>query len=90
MNFQVIATAQKALSITILLEGKLDFSYDNLVFSLDTNCNKSALIVNLTKPASFRRTLYRNNKVSKLHIVLPLSWVQSRNRNDHRINAFIT
>lgn len=90
VDFQVITTAQKSLCITILLEGKLDFGYDNLNFFLDASLNKRAVIVNLARPVSFRRTLYKNNNVSKLNIILPFNWVESRIRGNDNLSTFVT
>lgn len=90
MNFNVIASAQKALVIIILLEGKLDFSYDYLTFELDANSQKCAVVVSLTKPVSFHRKLYKDNNVSKLNISLPLSWIKNRNTSNGNIGSFIS
>lgn len=78
VNFHVIATAQKSLNITILLRGKLDFGYDNLMFHLDAESENSAVVVNLARPVTFCRLIHENNNVVKLHITLPLHWIESR------------
>jgi len=90
IDFQVLTMAKKSICITILLEGKLDFSYDHLNFSLNADQEKRAFIVNLTRPVSFRRTLYKNNSVSKLNIILPISWLQNRMQGNKSINEFIS
>jgi len=89
LNFHVVSTAQKSLVITILLAGKLDFGYDDLVFELDANIQKSAVVVNLSKPASFHRKVYKDNNITKLNIVLPLCWIESRSNENDNINVFI-
>jgi AraC-like DNA-binding protein len=89
LNFHVISTAQKSLVITILLSGKLDFGYDDLVFQWDGSIQKSAVVVNLTKPASFHRKIYKDNNITKLNIVLPLSWIEERSNDNDNIKAFI-
>jgi len=89
INFQVISTAQKSLMIVILLEGKLDFGYDHLTFSLDANHQSKGVVVNLAKPATFHRQLYEDNNVTKLNIVLPLKWIESRYEGSDHIKAFI-
>jgi AraC-like DNA-binding protein len=89
LNFHIVSTAQKSLVITILLAGKLDFGYDDLVFELDANIQKSAVVVNLAKPASFHRKIYKGNDITKLNVVLPLSWIESRISENDNISAFI-
>jgi len=78
VDFQVLATAKKSLCITILLEGKLDFGYDDLNFIYDANDQPRAVIVSLARSVSFRRTLYKNNQVTKLNLILPHEWVAQR------------
>lgn len=78
VDFQVLATAKKSLCITILLEGKLDFGYDDLNFLYDAIEQPRAVIVSLTRSVSFRRTLYKNNQVTKLNLILPHEWIAQR------------
>ncbi|WP_375749573.1 helix-turn-helix transcriptional regulator [Vibrio sp. HN007] len=89
INFEVISTAQKSLIVTILLEGKLDFGYDDLGFTFDAREKPVGVVVNLTKPASFRRKIHRDNKVAKLNIVLPIKWIKERGGLDNNVARFI-
>ena len=89
MDFQVVTIAKKSLCITILLEGKLDFGYDDLNFSFDANQKKAAVVVNLARPVSFRRTLFKNNNVSKLNIILPFGWVENCTSDSDNMSLFM-
>lgn len=89
IDFQVVSMAKKSVCITILLSGKLDFGYEDLNFSLDAGQRESAVIVNLSRPVSFRRTLHKNNSVSKLNIILPTNWLENRLQKSDNLNAFI-
>jgi AraC-like DNA-binding protein len=86
-DFQVIATAKKALIIVILLEGELDFSYDDLRLEFDASSEPVA--VNLTSPVAFRRTLRERNRVCKLNIVVPHQWIEQRVEEDDKVGQFI-
>jgi len=90
VDFQVITTAKKSLCITVVLDGKLDFGYDDLNFLFDANHKKRAVMVSLTQEVSFRRTLYKNNQVTKLNIILPHEWIRNRLRSNDNFSYFIT
>lgn len=89
INFEVISTAQKSLIVTILLEGKLDFGYDDLGFTFNAENKPVGVVVNLTKPASFRRRIHQDNKVAKLNVVLPIKWIKERGGLDNNVARFI-
>ncbi|MEG3753184.1 AraC family transcriptional regulator [Psychromonas arctica] len=90
IDFEVLSTVQKSLVIVILLEGKLAFGYDSLNFELDADSHCNAVLVNLSKPASFHRQLYADNHVTKLNISLPIEWVESRCEQGEAFRAFLT
>lgn len=90
VDFQVLATAKKSLCITILLEGKLDFGYDDLNFLFDAADKQRGVVVSLTRPVSFRRTLYKDNQVAKLNIILPHQWIEQRIRSHDKFSQFIS
>lgn len=87
-DYQVIASANKAMIVVVLLDGKLDFSYDDLRFKFDAKRSPIATVVNLTQPVAFRRTLLKDNKVCKLNIVLPHGWIKQRDQSDE-LSTFI-
>ncbi len=87
-DYQVISTARKSLILVLLLEGKLNFGYDNLRFTLDATHSPQGVLVNLTKPVTFRRILHKNNTVTKLNIVTPVTWVAERSEKNSVIEAF--
>jgi len=89
VDFQVITTAKKSLCITVVLEGKLDFGYDDLNFLLDTSDKKRAVVVSLTRQVSFRRTLYQDNNVTKLNIIIAHEWIENRLKSDDNFSLFI-
>ncbi len=90
MDYQVIATARKGLIIMILLEGKLDFSYDDTRFKFNEENNPQGMVVNLLKPATFRRTLKKDNNVYKINILLPFEWVNERTETNSNIDVFFS
>lgn len=89
-DHQVISTARKALIFIILTEGKLDFSYDDSNFVMDSSQDYQGLMVNLAKPATFRRTVQKGNKVSKLKVLIPQEWIQERVEAGSRVDDFIS
>jgi len=74
----VVAVAPAALIITILLQGKLHFGYDDLTFDLDASEEALGVAVNLTKPANFKRNIVQSNHVKKLHLMLTPEWIRTR------------
>ncbi|RQW63531.1 helix-turn-helix transcriptional regulator [Vibrio viridaestus] len=89
-DYQVISTAHKGLIVIILFSGKLDFSYDDVRFKMNADTVPKGLVVNLTKPATFRRTLTQNNQVSKINILLPLNWIAERLDSPELITDFLS
>ncbi|TXZ07925.1 helix-turn-helix transcriptional regulator [Vibrio mimicus] len=66
----VMTTSSPALVITLLLEGTLQFAYDDLKFDLCANDGPQALMVNLRQPCIFHRRLHQGMQVRKLNIIL--------------------
>nr|WP_275665795.1 AraC family transcriptional regulator [Vibrio sp. Isolate30] len=89
-DHQVISTARKALILIILTDGKLDFSYDDLNFNMDSKDGYQGLVVNLAKPATFRRSVQKGNKVAKLKVLIPQKWVEERVEVGSRVDEFIS
>ncbi|WP_413701870.1 hypothetical protein ACLKMH_10210 [Psychromonas sp. KJ10-10] len=89
VNFQVVSTAQKSMSITILLEGMLDFGYDDQMFHLDANSENSAIVVNLSRPVTFYRIIHENNHVVKLNVSIPLNWIENRENVHDVASSFV-
>lgn len=82
VDSNIVSTAHSAILITILLAGKLTFGYDDLEFDLDASNGPQGVVVNLTKPANFRRSLIQNNKMNKINILVKPQWVEPR-LSDH-------
>ncbi|MFA0055636.1 helix-turn-helix transcriptional regulator [Vibrio echinoideorum] len=78
VDSNIVSTAHSAILITILLEGKLTFSYDDLEFDLDASDGPRGVVVNLAKPANFRRSLIQGNKINKVNILIKPQWVEPR------------
>ncbi|OED66114.1 AraC family transcriptional regulator [Vibrio splendidus ZS-139] len=78
VDSNIVSTAHSAILITILLEGKLTFSYDDLEFDLDASDGPRGVVVNLAKPANFRRSLIQGNKINKINILIKPQWVEPR------------
>ncbi len=85
VDSNIVSTAHSAILITILLAGKLTFGYDDLEFDLDASNGPQGVVVNLTKPANFRRSLIQNNKMNKINILVKPQWVEPR-LSDHCSN----
>ncbi|MEZ8253982.1 helix-turn-helix transcriptional regulator [Vibrio splendidus] len=82
VDSNIVSTAHSAILITILLEGKLTFGYDDLEFDLDASTGPQGVVVNLAKPANFRRSLIQSNKINKINILVKPQWVEPR-LSDH-------
>ncbi|MBB1464928.1 AraC family transcriptional regulator [Vibrio splendidus] len=82
VDSNIVSTAHSAILITILLEGKLTFGYDDLEFDLDASTGPQGVVVNLAKPANFRRSLIQGNKINKINILVKPQWVEPR-LSDH-------
>ncbi len=82
VDSNIVSTAHSAILITILLEGKLTFGYDDLEFDLDSSTGPQGVVVNLAKPANFRRSLIQGNKMNKVNILVKPQWVEPR-LSDH-------
>ncbi len=82
VDSNIVSTAHSAILITILLEGKLTFGYDDLEFDLDASNEPQGVVVNLAKPANFRRSLIQDNKMNKVNILVKPQWIEPR-LSDH-------
>ena len=78
MNSQVVSTAPPAVIVTLLLEGKLDFGYDDLAFKLEADQRPQGVMVNLAKAANFRRALQANVHVVKVNMMFHPHWIQTK------------
>ncbi|MEZ9071615.1 helix-turn-helix transcriptional regulator [Vibrio splendidus] len=82
VDSNIVSTAHSAILVTILLEGKLMFGYDDLEFDLDASTGPQGVVVNLAKPANFRRSLIQGNRMNKVNILVKPQWVEPR-LSDH-------
>ncbi|WP_261904211.1 AraC family transcriptional regulator [Vibrio fortis] len=78
VDTKIVSTAHAAVLVTILLEGKLSFGYDDLEFSLDASEKPQGVVVNLAKPANFRRAMIANNHLNKINILVKPQWLEAR------------
>lgn len=60
------------------MEGRLSFGYDDLCFDLDASTQPKAVVVNLTKPVSFRRDIIKQDCLKKFNIAISHQWIESR------------
>lgn len=89
VDTKLISTAHASVLITILLEGKLSFGYDDLEFNLDATHQPQGVVVNLTKPANFRRVMSANNQLNKINILVKPKWFESRVTEECTCRNFI-
>lgn len=89
VDYDVISTAPPSVIITILLKGKLRFSYDDLTFELCAENGCQMVMVNLTQPANFHRAVREGNSVIKLNIMIAQEWLTSRCDGSCTISEFI-
>ncbi|MFM2586952.1 helix-turn-helix transcriptional regulator [Vibrio sp. TBV020] len=88
-NSHVVSMAPASVIITILIQGELEFGYDDLEFQLKSDSVNRITIVNLTQPASFRRKITKGNKVTKLNLMMSNDWVKSRTNGRCKVSQFI-
>ncbi|ROV58298.1 AraC family transcriptional regulator [Vibrio ponticus] len=85
----IVSTAHPALLITLLLRGKLNFAYDDLAFDLQTDNGARGVVVNLTRPANFYRSMTKDNRVSKINILIKPNWLQERYCGQNSLEDFL-
>ncbi|GAL23156.1 transcriptional regulator VCA0231 ortholog [Vibrio maritimus] len=91
MDTRVVSVAKSSLIITVLLEGRLSFGYDDLCFDLEASVQPKAVVVNLTKPVSFRRDIIKQPCLKKLNVLVSHQWLESRlGANSEALKAFLT
>ncbi|KOO15769.1 AraC family transcriptional regulator [Vibrio xuii] len=88
-NSNVVSMAPASVIITILVDGELEFAYDDLEFYLQPNSLDRITIVNLTRPANFRRRITKGNHVTKLNIMMSNQWMLSRTNGQCKVSQFI-
>ncbi|NMS08049.1 AraC family transcriptional regulator, partial [Vibrio parahaemolyticus] len=77
IDSNIVSTAHASLLVTILLEGRLSFGYDDLQFDLDASDGPKGVVVNLLKPANFRRSLLKDNLINKINILVKPQWLEA-------------
>ncbi|MEP3351095.1 MAG: AraC family transcriptional regulator [Marinomonas sp.] len=83
-DYQITSTVSKSMIIVILLEGQLTFNYDDLDIQLKSDDKHTGIAVNFCKPVCLGREFKKGNKVTKLNILLPTSWLETFTKNDCR------
>ncbi|WP_070966935.1 helix-turn-helix domain-containing protein [Vibrio sonorensis] len=82
IDSNVVSTAPKSFIITLLLKGRLSFSYDELEFNLNAIHGGMGVLVNLAKPVNFRRRIFKNNDIIKINLMMAPDWLDSRTDPD--------
>ncbi|KHD25745.1 AraC family transcriptional regulator [Vibrio caribbeanicus] len=83
VNTHVVSSIKPCVVLTIVLEGTLTFGYDDLEFQLDGSRCAEVLMVNLTHPVSFHRSIEKDNQLTKVNLVISPNWLKARlNRNE--------
>ncbi|MDA0149591.1 helix-turn-helix domain-containing protein [Vibrio sp. LaRot3] len=85
----IVSTAPVSIIVTLLLQGHLEFGYDDLEFNLDARIKAEGILVNLTKPANFRRRITKGNHVTKLNLMLKPDWILARSSETCRVRQFL-
>ncbi len=85
----VVSTAPSSVTMTILLEGELNYSYDDLEFNLNASSGGKVTLVNLNQPSNFRRAITEGNQVTKLNVLINHDWVKLRTNGHCKISQFI-
>ncbi|ELA9081379.1 helix-turn-helix domain-containing protein [Vibrio alginolyticus] len=88
IDSNIVSTAHASLLVTILLEGRLSFGYDDLQFDLDASDGPKGVVVNLLKPANFRRSLLKDNLINKINILVKPQWLEARLEQNCSHQAF--
>ncbi|ELA7315127.1 helix-turn-helix domain-containing protein [Vibrio alginolyticus] len=88
IDSNIVSTAHASLLVTILLEGRLSFGYDDLQFDLDASDGPKGVVVNLLKPANFRRSLLKDNLINKINILVKPQWLEVRLEQNCSHRAF--
>ncbi|NOH62597.1 AraC family transcriptional regulator [Vibrio sp. RE88] len=90
LNSHVIAPTVASVIITVVLEGKLSFGYDNLDFNLNGEQQAEAVMVNLSHAAHFRRSIAKDNQLAKVNLILHPQWITSRIGKADQANEFFS
>lgn len=85
----VVSMAPASIIMTILINGELEFAYDDLEFHIGPNSLNRITLVNLAQPSSFRRKISKDNNVFKLNIMMNNQWVMSRISGDCTVSQFV-
>lgn len=89
-NSQVVCTSEASTIITLLIEGNLQFGYDDLEFTLDASAEPQALIVNLAQPCNFHRRLVKGSHIVKLNLVISPQWIANRIKEACPASQFVS
>tara|TARA_Y100001956_G_C4120760_1_gene187279 strand:+ start:1016 stop:1987 length:972 start_codon:yes stop_codon:yes gene_type:complete len=85
IDSHVVSSVKPAVIITIVIDGKLTFGYDDVEFTLDGSKRIEVVMINLTQPVRFYRSIEKDNRLTKVNIVVSPSWLNSRlSKNDRR------
>lgn len=82
----VLARANPCVIVSIVLEGELEFGYDDREYSL-SSCSQqeghgSAIIVNLKRSCTFRRRVVEGHTMRKVNIILKPEWFERQGMSE--------
>ena len=89
VNTHVVSSIKPCVILTIVLDGTLTFGYDDLEFKLDGARCAEVVMVNLTHPVSFHRSIEKDNQLTKVNIVISPSWLKSRLNQNGSPSQFV-
>lgn len=80
ISINTISSISSSLIFTLLLEGDLQFGYDDYAFHLSSQNlsgknHGSGVVVNLKQPTSFHRKVVQDNRLYKLNIIIDTEWL---------------
>ncbi|WP_086980892.1 helix-turn-helix transcriptional regulator [Vibrio aphrogenes] len=100
IEMNTMSNAPAGVIFTLLLDGKLEFGYDDQAFTLSAqphfNPTGIGLVVNLKQESTFHRHISKHNHIEKLNIIIDPKWFKQRAYkpqehcdDDSRLNQFL-
>lgn len=85
VDSHVVSSIKPSVIITVVVDGKLSFGYDDTEFKLDGSKCIEVVMINLAQPVRFCRSIEKDNRLTKVNIVMSPNWIAARlGENDHR------
>jgi AraC-like DNA-binding protein len=85
-NYSAQATVSPALTLNLILLGRIEGALDNQKFVLDASDGPKGYVWSLNRPTAWSRKIFKNQRVRKVTISVSHEWLRERLKEESKQN----